>query len=516
MRHFTPTYKFSSEDILVNSYSGMSDHDQIIRSFQQGNIANNNILEKLIKNSEEQFKAKLKNDRALAGNQLNVLNNILNSNSELKATLNEGFGELYLSLSNVTSQLEIQHAAMLEQYNFSNKKLETIIEYLKLPEFERERLFFIQKAMEFLKQSFVSSKRYKDALNFFLKSDNGTDFFVLKQIGLIYLYGEDEIDFKKATEYLEKAYCYANSAQEHMEMASIAKHIAYSYLLRGQLKKCIEWSDISLNLNYDLGLQFIKAEALMMIGEPVQGIKILEEISAKDIGYFKEAVLKDSFQGEELEKLKKIIKKNIHHEINNITWEIEKLINDDSPYHDTFVKLNNKISKTFIPISTLIEVKDEMKKLLAKIKDNIESINRIKKRIKKNIIDNFDDLTGEQYLELMHLIDEDYRLAEAKFGHYLTENIELKQKELYKSKRIIIHNPSAFISKVSIFGLGLTILLFYLNILGIISFWFSFGALITTFIIVKIISMRFDVGYTLVILLTWSIPLLPIIKFFIG
>ena len=463
MKHFTPNYKFSSNDIMVNAYGGMEKHDQVIRSLQQNNISTVNSLDEIISSSEKQFEAKLKSDRELAGNQLEAINGILDSNAQLKSSLNEGFDGLFNGLNNVTSQLEIQHAAMLEQYQISNSKMDTIAEYIKLPEFEKERLFLIEEAMKFLKQTFISPERYNDALNYFLKANNGNDFFTLKQIGLIYLYGENKLNFKKAVKYLENAYSYANSAQIKPEIGSIAKHLSYVYFLRGEFNKSIKWANIGLEHNYDYGLLFIKSECLMLIGEKQEGIDILKEISEKDIEYLLDALKNDNFKSEELDSLKITFEVEIEYNIrNNIILKTMKNINEKSKLHKP-IKIHQKNLDKQLGLIELIEMREECRKILEDSKKELEKSKKemIESREEIPISDDFED------------IDE-------------------------TSSSSLSFNPYSFIIYFFLTSIATAGGLFYLAYLDLIPFFFSYGALVISYLVLNHKTIKYSYGYDLV------------------
>lgn len=425
MKHFTPNYKFSSDDIMTSPYSDMSENDQIIRSLQQNDITNTNALNDVINSSERQFKEKLKVDRQLAGEQLDAIKGVIDSNQNLKNSLEGGFDNLHIALGNITSQLEIQYSAMIEQYRISNSRMEIIAEYIKLPEFEKERLFLITKAMEFLKQTFISSERYYDAIEYLLKANDDKDFFVLKQIGLIYLYGEDLIDFKKAIHYLEKAYSYANSSGNIMEKASIAKHNSYCYLLRGQFKKSIQWANIGLEDNYDLGLMFIKSEALMMTNKLKDGINILRKISKKDIGYIIEAEDKECFKCEEFEALKKEFKNIAIKKANNIKIGIHKNFKLTNKHKNQLNELEEKLSFYNNSLFEVIEIHADFEDLYEDAK--IHTYHNVKNKIDNNS----SVLTSIEYNNLMDTLSVNYTLAEQKLNRYLKEH-ELYDEEFKK------------------------------------------------------------------------------------
>jgi len=445
MAHFTPTYKFSNDKILVGSYSEMSENDQIIRSLQQNNIVNSELLNAIIKSSESQFKTKLKSDRELAGNSIAVLSEMVKSNQNLQESLEDSFNMLYNHLSGVSAEMDIFHTAMIEQYRISNATLEELAEYIKIPEFEKERLFHIKTGLGFLKQVFIEPARYSDALDYFLKANvlNNRDYIVLNQIGLIYLYGEDLIDFKKAENFLKRAFDYAFSADKATEASHIAKHLAYTYLLMGQFENAIKYADKGLVLNNSITeLEYIKAESLMLLGKSKEGVNALYELAIKDAGYVSEAIANKNFKTTEFDNFIVFFRKNITNNIDKITFSIEKNMIDGSEYHDKFVTANTSISVPSPSTISLINAFNEFKNILDLVKMEGKGKNNEYIRIKEEIEKNEAFLTETQYEELLKALEVDAYKAEAMFEMYFNANLSeteaIVDKAFNHRKRFII------------------------------------------------------------------------------
>lgn len=507
MRHFTPTYKFANADIMVSSYAGMSDTDQIIRSFQQGNLTNVNALDEIMRNSEQQFKEKLKFDRELAGQNNAILNNILSQNAEFQGLMNKTMDSVYEEMRKSNAKLELQHAAMLEQYRISNAKMDVIIELMKLPEFEKERLFLIEKAMNFLKQTFIDVERYKDALDYLLKADNGNDYIVLKQIGLIYLYGENSINLKKAIEYFENAYSYANSAEDNVEKGAIAKHISYAYFISGQLKKSIEWANTGLSINYDYALQAIKAEALMIIGEKTEGIAILEEISKVDIDYLKDATEKPAFQGEELNALIEKFKEAIKDEID----ELSEFIENDSKENKRYEDIKNNID--YSDVFSMDVGRNELKLMKDLIAHSHESNERVSEIIKKRIQENKNSLTEEQKTELFSLVKTDPYKTKARLDKYIQENAARNTVEFINTQKRRYDTMVGVIWGITLIGAIIGLVLCFNGGNG---FWYGLGSVGISYFIVRKIYLDNNYGVVPMYILGWMMALMVVFKLING
>ncbi len=115
------------------------------------------------------------------------------------------------TMAKMLSTVEWNMSILGEGQRLTNVLTQNIAEILKIPEFQKERLYYTQNGLKFLNNARINSALYKDALNNLLKAEaiEPTDYFILHKIGLIYLYAENCVDLKKAEHYFGKAAKYA-------------------------------------------------------------------------------------------------------------------------------------------------------------------------------------------------------------------------------------------------------------------------------------------------------------------
>lgn len=82
-----------------------------------------------------------------------------------------------------------------------------------IPDFQKERRYFIERGIEFSKKGLRNPDLFEDALNNFLEAEKreDSDYAVLYRIGLIYLYQPKLLDLEKAEDYLLRAGKYASA-----------------------------------------------------------------------------------------------------------------------------------------------------------------------------------------------------------------------------------------------------------------------------------------------------------------
>lgn len=102
----------------------------------------------------------------------------------------------------------------LEQQKLTNAKLDGILKLLNIPESEKERRYAVEMGLKFYVMAQRDKDLLNDALEAFLKAEASfrQDYFVLYQIGMIYLFSEKHLDPAKAFEYFKKSAKYANAA----------------------------------------------------------------------------------------------------------------------------------------------------------------------------------------------------------------------------------------------------------------------------------------------------------------
>lgn len=122
-----------------------------------------------------------------------------------------GIGELRSELNQMSSMLDWKLSLFIEQQRISNLLLGNLAVLLRIPDIQKERQYYIEQGIKFLKNSYFDSDFFQDSLNNLLKAETiePSDFFALHRIGLIYMYSQKHLDLQKAEEYFRKAAKYA-------------------------------------------------------------------------------------------------------------------------------------------------------------------------------------------------------------------------------------------------------------------------------------------------------------------
>jgi len=103
-------------------------------------------------------------------------------------------------------------AIITEQNHLSNILLGNIAELVALPDSEKERRNSIEQGIKYLAHAANDPSLYEDALEYLLRAESymKQDYFVLYNIGLIYLHSRYHIDIQKALHYFSIAAKYAS------------------------------------------------------------------------------------------------------------------------------------------------------------------------------------------------------------------------------------------------------------------------------------------------------------------
>ena len=129
-------------------------------------------------------------------------------------------GEIKDELNSIASLLDWGFSALLEQLRVTNTLLGKIEKLLRIPDSQKERIYYIEQGLKYLKNAILEgcdSEFYNDALESFKKAEKieKKDFIVTNRIGQIYLYSTRHLDFSLAKDY------FLMSAREAMAEANI-------------------------------------------------------------------------------------------------------------------------------------------------------------------------------------------------------------------------------------------------------------------------------------------------------
>jgi hypothetical protein len=122
-----------------------------------------------------------------------------------------GIGDLRSELNDMASMLDWKLSLFIEQQRITNLLMGNIAVLLRIPDIQKERQYYIEQGIKFLKNAIFDNDFYDDSLSNLLKAEKiePTDFFALHRIGLIYMYSPKHLGLSKAEEYFKKAAKYA-------------------------------------------------------------------------------------------------------------------------------------------------------------------------------------------------------------------------------------------------------------------------------------------------------------------
>jgi len=256
--HFSPTFSTFDNLAAIKGYYNLDNQRDIDNAKIQigSSMAIINTLETGYKKHLMKLQANQAELVFLDNKKIKELAKI-NENNE---RIGDSLCEMNLRIDDMHQSLDISLQALLEQNRIANTKIDTIISWIRLPEGEKEKLFYFEKGMGFLKQVFKNKERYKDAESCFTKAYQKDNYMNNYQLGLIYLYAKDYIDFHKAKQYLLEAADYCGSDDNKNLGSRIYLHLGYCSFLTFDFDKAITY----LNLSYKLDHNCLESKDLQM------------------------------------------------------------------------------------------------------------------------------------------------------------------------------------------------------------------------------------------------------------
>jgi len=220
----------------------------------------------------------------------NSLNNAYNRSTdhsiEQTFSIVEKLGEMSESIIDLGLALDDRLKLILEQQRFSNKLNYNICKLLEVPDIQKERHYHIEQGFKHYSNSTIDPDLTKDALENFLKAleVEKTDYFILYQVGIIYLYADDILDPKKAEDYLLRSAKYAFvesnpivSSYDIYEQAAIAAFLQQKY------KESIKYIQKSLSLVPEKKItRFNYARFLAADLQGNEAVKVLKPLILED------------------------------------------------------------------------------------------------------------------------------------------------------------------------------------------------------------------------------------------
>lgn len=300
-------------------------------------------LTKSLKSEGESYRKDLQRNAELAGKDMNALRQEFSQASEhqleaiheqtraitesanmICGTLDEGFSEVSGKLDDICATLDWRLTAIEDQLRISNMLSENIALLLRVPDFQKERQYYIDQGLKHYKNVWLDSDLYEDALKNLLEAEprEPTDYVVLHRLGLIYLYADKEeiLNLAKAEEYFRRAAKYAivesnpdalrtlnllagdtrQFFSEQTTTPEAAKEVAakayfqagVACYAQGKFPEAVELSSKAFSLLPSLlEAGFIQAKSLAVLGQSQESVKILHGIIQTERFYSVKTVL---------------------------------------------------------------------------------------------------------------------------------------------------------------------------------------------------------------------------------
>lgn len=119
--------------------------------------------------------------------------------------------DLHSEVSAMAAMLDWKLSLLVEQQRLSNLLMGNIAQLLRIPDIQKERQYYIEQGVKFLKNATLDQAFYEDALRNLRKavSIEPTDFFALHRLGLVHMYSTEHLDLEVAEDYFRRAAKYA-------------------------------------------------------------------------------------------------------------------------------------------------------------------------------------------------------------------------------------------------------------------------------------------------------------------
>jgi len=231
----------------------------------------------------------------------------------LNVMLSQKLDGINSSIENFSLMLDWRLSELIDQQRITNLLQENIALLLRVPDFQKERQYYIEQGFKHYKNAALDDDLYKDSIENLLEAEKreATDYVVLHRIAMIYLYAPKLLDLIKAEDYFRRAAKYAvvessPNAQQTLNILSGnvrqnlsaqgttvegAKAVAakayfqagVSCYAQGKFAEAVELTGKAFSLLPSfLEAGFIQAKSLAVIGKGEKAAEILSKIIIKE------------------------------------------------------------------------------------------------------------------------------------------------------------------------------------------------------------------------------------------
>ena len=171
-----------------------------------------------------------KNLSHLSISQINSINALSEKVNEGVSLLMAGLGVINRSIALTNQRLE----TLIQIEVANNIILDNIQELIKVPEREKERAYYIQSGLKFIKHAYLKNEFYDDAYNEFKQAEilKKQDYYTLYNLGMIELYSSKHTNIASAKSYFDKAIKYALIDENSQECKYLSNLFSKQYSLK--------------------------------------------------------------------------------------------------------------------------------------------------------------------------------------------------------------------------------------------------------------------------------------------
>jgi len=217
--------------------------------------------------------------------------------------INYKLGDILYKIGSIRNILDWKLSSLIEETKLANVKLEEIISLLNVPDFQKERKYYIEQGIDFFVKSNASPELIDYAISNFQKAleREYTDYFVHNKLGVIYMFFKPVLDVEKARKHLEES-IKLGQADVNFNHTSLGKYpssiinfspvsvtsnslmyLAKIYHLEDNNEKAYQLTKKGYSVNPDdLRVGFDLAKYAVLTNRTDYAIQILDEIIEKD------------------------------------------------------------------------------------------------------------------------------------------------------------------------------------------------------------------------------------------
>lgn len=123
--------------------------------------------------------------------------------ASIVGAIDQGSANIVNELQRIGSHLNDSLETLIHQQRVGNLLAQNIAELMRIPDFQKERLYYMDQGFKHFKNAAIDPSMMNDALENLLEAEkrDKSDYTVLQCIGMIYIHSEPHFDAAKAEEY---------------------------------------------------------------------------------------------------------------------------------------------------------------------------------------------------------------------------------------------------------------------------------------------------------------------------